>query len=328
MTTAHIDKWIEGTTPEDRVQDVARQTLQARLAAVQHYLPLAAEKSYEDVEYVHQLRVFTRRAAAALKLYADLLPKHRAAWLAKQLRRIRHAANDARDYDVLGQRWARDHSETQVKHLLGHVQERRSTAQQHIIAIHEQMQRDHCFEVKIARLLQRVRPRGKDKSKLKKARFGGWAQRQLRSLVKKFFRAAPSHRRDVAALHRLRIRSKELRYALELLCGAFPPALRQTLYPAIETLQDRLGEINDHATAQVRLRERLDEVADLAERSHVQQLLDKERTCFEQACQVFLDWWTPQETELLRAEFKALLTNPAQSRSQGRKHVLQASSGR
>jgi len=52
MTTIKIDKWIEGTFPDDCVRDVARQTLQARLAAVRHFLPLAAEKSDEQLRRI------------------------------------------------------------------------------------------------------------------------------------------------------------------------------------------------------------------------------------------------------------------------------------
>jgi hypothetical protein len=37
-----MDKWIPGVSPDDRTSDVAGRTLRFRLAAVQHYLPLAA----------------------------------------------------------------------------------------------------------------------------------------------------------------------------------------------------------------------------------------------------------------------------------------------
>src|SRR5262249_58635227 len=110
MTTARPDKWVQGVSPDDRTTDVAVRTLQARLAAIQHYLPLAAEKAEEDVEHVHQLRVWTRRASAALKLYAGLLPRRRTARMKKQLKRLRRAANDARDCDVLARRLAEDHA--------------------------------------------------------------------------------------------------------------------------------------------------------------------------------------------------------------------------
>jgi len=60
MITPRPDKWVQGVSPDDRTTDVAARTLQAWLAAVLHYLPLAAEKAEEDVEYVHLLRVWTR----------------------------------------------------------------------------------------------------------------------------------------------------------------------------------------------------------------------------------------------------------------------------
>jgi len=311
-----MGKWNGNTSPEDPVADVARQTLQTRLAAVRHYLPLAAEKASEDVEHVHQLRVFSRRATASLRLYADLLPGGLVKWLEKQLRRIRHAANDARDYDVLAQRWAEEHADASGERLLEHVRERRAEGQQRIVAIHERLQRDHCFERRIAKLLRRVRPRGKNKSRLKAARFGDWAHTQLRPLVEKFFLAVPANGADRADLHQFRIRGKDLRYAMELLSGAFPPELRLKLYPIIETLQDKLGEINDHATAAVRLRERLDEEDDPEARNHLRLLLEKETNRFEQARCTFLAGGTARQWEALRVGFEALLAVP----TRGKRH--------
>ena len=58
-------KWIAGLTPGMPVADAARAVLAERFAVVRHFLPLAAEKPYEDAEHVHQLRVGTRRSGAA-----------------------------------------------------------------------------------------------------------------------------------------------------------------------------------------------------------------------------------------------------------------------
>jgi CHAD domain-containing protein len=104
MAVAQLDKWIPGISPDDRLTDVAVRSLEARLGAVQHLLPLAAEAGIEELETIHHLRVWTRRAAAAMKLYAPLLPRRRMAWMEKQLKRLRRAANEARDLDVLVQR--------------------------------------------------------------------------------------------------------------------------------------------------------------------------------------------------------------------------------
>src|SRR5207248_2386197 len=67
---------------------------------VRHFLPLAVDKPHEDAEHVHQLRVGTRRAAAALRVFADALPHKLLKGTRRTLRRIRRAAGDARDWDV------------------------------------------------------------------------------------------------------------------------------------------------------------------------------------------------------------------------------------
>ena len=70
-----------------------------------------------------------------------------------------------------------------------------------------------------------------------------------------FFAAADGDLSDVKALHSFRIAGKRLRYAMELFAAAFPPAFREELYPLVEELQEKLGEINDHAAAAARLEE-------------------------------------------------------------------------
>ena len=79
-------KWIPELTPEMPVADAARTVLAARFGVVRHFLPLAAEKPFEDVEYVHQLRVGTRRAGAALKVFLTATPQERAMRRHKQLK--------------------------------------------------------------------------------------------------------------------------------------------------------------------------------------------------------------------------------------------------
>jgi CHAD domain-containing protein len=65
---------------------------------------LAAKKSADDIEYVHQLRVATRRASAAVQIFAELLPKRKSRLINRRLRELRQAAGEARDLDVLGER--------------------------------------------------------------------------------------------------------------------------------------------------------------------------------------------------------------------------------
>jgi CHAD domain-containing protein len=308
MTTVPCDKWVEGA-PRDRVEDVACRALKARLAAVQHYLPLAAEKAEEGVEYVHQLRVWARRATAALRLYEELLPRRRLCWVRKQLKRVRRAANDARDCDVLLER---------LKKQSGHgparwretVRAERAEAQEAVAAVHERLGRDRRFARRVEMLLQRVRGR-EAKAGGPTTPFGDWAREHLRPVVERFFRAVPADRTDEAALHPFRIRGKELRYAVELLAGALPERVRTELYPAVEAMQDRLGEINDLATAKDRLRHKV-EVARGSEAAPWRRLLANEQRQLDRARQDFWEWCASHLLQDLRAGFEAVLASPGQ----------------
>ena len=307
MSMARMDKWIPGISPDDRISDVAGRTLRFRLAAVQHYLPLAAKKPEEDIEYVHELRVATRRTTAALRLYAAMLPRRRTVRMKTRLKQIRRAAGDARDYDVLAQRLARERPEPEAKCLLEDVRGQRRKAQKPILALHRRLEREDRFEWRIAQLLRGIRPRGKKKTLGKNPRFGDWARASLRPLVRRFFKAARTIEKHTAALHQFRIRGKKLRYAMEMLAGAFPPQFREKLYPVIEDLQAKLGEINDHVTEQARLRQRIEADEDAAEVNYLQNLLRQENDYLEQDRQELLSWWTPNVQESLRAGFDELL---------------------
>jgi CHAD domain-containing protein len=307
MSMARMDKWIPGVSPDDRTSAVAGRTLRFRLAAVQHYLPLAAEKPDEDVEYVHELRVATRRTMAALRLYADMLPRRRTARMETLLKQIRRAADDARDYDVLAQRLSDGHSDAEARRFLEKVRSRRRKAQRPIQAVYRRLKKEDCFDRRVKKLLCGVRPRGKTKAEPKDPRFGEWARIHLRRIVKKFFKAAPTDDTDDPTLHRFRIRSKELRYEMELLAGAFPAEFVEELYPVVETLQQQLGEINDRATAQARVHQWIDTADDPSEADHLRTLLEDEHARLNGSRRTFLQWWTPQRKHDLQARFSELL---------------------
>jgi CHAD domain-containing protein len=315
MQAVVTEKWIQGVSPGDHTGDVARHTLQGRLGAVLHYLPLAAEKAEENIEYVHQLRVWTRRAVAALRLYKDWLPRRRLGWIEKQLKRIRRAANDARDCDVLIRRLEKKHPGHGTKRWLETVRAEREEAQKAVVAVHDRLRHGHRFARRVDQLLQRVRRRGRDKARAAPPCFGDWARERLRPVVEQFFAAVPADRADEAALHRFRIRGKELRYAMELLAGAFPEPFRTELYPAVEAVQDRLGEINDLATATARLRQEIEAAGNSPDAASWRRLLPNEQAQLDRARQQFWQWCTAPKLRELRDGFEAMLAGPDRSGS-------------
>ena len=72
---ARKSKWIESDSLHEPASAVAQRAIRARLETVWQWLPMAAEGPVEDVENLHQLRVSTRRAAAALELFEPMLPR-------------------------------------------------------------------------------------------------------------------------------------------------------------------------------------------------------------------------------------------------------------
>jgi CHAD domain-containing protein len=317
MNDAPAEKWVEGVSPDDRTGAVAARTLQSRLGVVLRLLPLAAGRAAEDVEYVHQLRVWTRRATAALNLYAELIPRHRLLWMKKQLKRVRRAANDARDCDVLVGRLRTRPPGRGARRWLEEVRAERAEAQKALVAVHESLGRGDRFARRLDGLLRRVRCRGEGKAGAAAAPFGDWAREHFRTAAGRFFGAVPADQADAAALHQLRIRGKELRYLMELLAGALPSPFRTRLYPTIEAMQDRLGEVNDLATAKARLQQKVEAASGSAEAASWRRLLGDEQAQLAQARQEFWAWCTPELLHDLRGGFEELLGEPTRPGNPG-----------
>lgn len=315
MKGALPEKWIEAAAG-DRPSDVALLTLQNRLGAVLQCLPPAAKKHKQDVEHVHQLRIWTRRATAALSLYEEQMPRRRFSWMRKQLKRVRRAANAARDCDVLLARLKNKHAQRGTKRWLEVIRAERADAQQAIVAAYERLKHDDRFTQRIDKLLKRVRALGEEQAAGESVGFGDWARERLRRLVERFFATVPADKADASAFHNFRIRGKELRYALELLAGMFPDEARTKLYPTIEAMQDRLGEINDLATAMAWLQRKIESASDPKEAALWRRLLASEQAEFDQVRPAFWDWCTPQRLQELLGGFEALLgdsTKPAKT---------------
>jgi CHAD domain-containing protein len=307
MLPVHLDKWVQDVSPDDCVSEVALRTLEGRLDAVRHFLPLAAKQAEQDSEYVHQLRVWTRRASAALRLFDDLLPRRRAVWMKKQLKRLRRATNEARDCDVLLARLVGEHAQPLAESLLDETRTRRAAAQLPLVVIYQRLKRKNRVDRRIAKLLHGVRLVDKNTSKADEQRFGDWARARLYPMVESFFEVMPVEGAELTALHHFRIRGKQLRYAMELLAPAFAAEFRQKLYPAVENLQEKLGAINDLAMTQQHLEEQLEAADDSERAAALQKRLPVVRRQVEEARQEFLSWFTPARRQELRAGFESVL---------------------
>lgn len=241
------DKWLSDLTATTPLRKAARRVLKARLDGVRAYLPLAVEQAERDAEHVHQLRVATRRARAALDIFACCLPRKSYKTASKRLRRIRRAAGTARDWDVFLADLAAwkpggPRQRPGLDHLLGYAQAQRERAEAELEDL-APVSRD--FHRSIGDTISSVRkPR---RSGLKKLR--DLAQPLIGELLGELNARLAQNENGYNRLHELRILGKRLRYAMEVFVSCYAPAFREQLYPAVETMQEILGQLNDHRVA-------------------------------------------------------------------------------
>jgi CHAD domain-containing protein len=289
-------KWIRDLPPELPLSEAARRVLLPRLAVVAEYLPLAKQECGRDPEDVHQLRVATRRADAALRIFRTCLRGKEYRSARQRLRVIRRAAGAARDQDVfldgLRQRMGDTAASERagLDFLIGYGLGQRHAAQKELAALEENKARS--FAEFVSDTLAGIdwphhRP---------EPRLAGLAGTLIPVLLGRLDATAAADLDDYDRLHQVRIAGKRLRYAMEVLVGCFGPSFREVVYPEVETMQEVLGLANDsHVASQClrRLREELRDHPDTWGRvgKGIEGLLRSHDFRLAEQRRQFLDWW-------------------------------------
>jgi CHAD domain-containing protein len=190
--------------------------------------------------------VATRRAAAALQTFADLLPAKLRRRTAKALRCLRRAAGAARDADVFLDTlrgWSVNQSPAArpgLHFLLGHFFALRQAAQ---------ITLENVIMAALADPLPDLERKvhGGDET------LGERAVCVLTDLLHDLTAAARTNLEDYERLHRVRILGKRLRYALELFIDCFAAPVREQVYSQVEIMQDILGLANDSQQTSLRV---------------------------------------------------------------------------
>jgi CHAD domain-containing protein len=292
-------KWIEGVGPDSSVEHAARRALEPRLAQVMHLLPMAAHLAEHDIEHVHRLRVATRRASAALKLFGDCLPGKPRRWMKKRLRKIRQAVGDARDLDVLADRLAREYGDV-VGPVVELVMKDRAAAQPAILMIAQKCSHHDNFATNTAKLLAHVRLPKSEPAVEQHHTYAEWSRSQFASVADKFLAAFPVAGATAAEHHRFRIRAKALRYVIELVAPVFPTKLRTDTYPLIEKLQRRLGTAQDHIAAIGRCQAWAAASTNSVLVETLRELTEGEQRGYTDAVEQFHAWWDDDRAALVR----------------------------
>jgi len=232
----------------------ARHVLLARLSPVRDRLSQAVFHADEDSEYVHQLRVATRRGGAALWIFAGCLPGKVYNKTRKKLRKVRRAAGAGRDWDVfLESLTERQRKAPQVQHpgldlLVGIAHGQRMAAQQVLIQATQfpPIDMDAILNDTVTAL--KLPPDLPPTYSLRDLAIPLLTE-QLRLLDL----VVQADLEDYENLHQVRIRGKRLRYAMEIFTSCFEKSFQDKYYPAVEEMQEILGHANDSHVAIGRL---------------------------------------------------------------------------
>lgn len=238
-------------TPEENPVSTFRQIALSCLDHLQRNH--AGASASDNPEYIHQMRVATRRLRAALRLFRPLLPDSLETKILPSLREVMAILGHARDYDVLLTEIASPvlgalPDEPRLAALVGIITERRFVVRQQ--ALH--LLGSPRFGVIVLHALATIHAIkvGADETAPSVATTLDFAAHQLRRLRKKVLGlAAQACIDDPPSLHALRIGIKRMRYALEFFAPLAPPRALRRMHVQLVSLQETLGQINDLANA-------------------------------------------------------------------------------
>ena len=237
--------------PDAPAIEAARGVLLKRISELKKPLRRMRARPGENPEHVHKLRVATRRLGAALRIFEPVLDTKQRKDLARAARRLRRAAGNARDLDVLESMiLARLKSDARppgdALAVRRRIQTQRKRAYRKMVKALPGAQDDL---VKAARAVQRSWKRSTVRSLPHRdatdQRCADLAHEVMFVTIAAFGAAAAADLKDFEALHECRIATKRLRYSMEVFANCFPSSFSEELYSQVEELQGVLGEIND-----------------------------------------------------------------------------------
>ncbi len=226
------------------VEKLARQVVKQRVQAALYFWQRVAKRATPRVSDIHQLRVWSRRAIAAIELFGALLPAEPAADLLRILNKARKRAGQARDCDVLLATLDKPARAILAEPLQALQELRQESAEKLRRAYRKKVRAGDVRECSQA-LQKKLHPADENGQALPPVQFGPWFQQQFAQWCSAFIKqlrvARPSQRR----IHPLRIEGKKVRYALEIGLPSLPKLAGKQLYSSLEQLQQQLGEICD-----------------------------------------------------------------------------------
>ncbi|HVA82432.1 MAG TPA: CHAD domain-containing protein [Candidatus Binataceae bacterium] len=230
--------------PEESIANAALATLAFGAQALERERGAAVSGG---VEPIHQLRVASRRLRAAIEMFSGSLYAAQAGLLRRDLTWLAQIAGKVRESDVIGDtiRARAPKLEPKLAALLAPLYSELEVSRRLALAeLGEALSSPRC-----AATLARLR-KPRIRVAMSSAALGPAAATILATMTRAMSRAgAPLAVSSIPeAVHRLRVRVKRMRYALEMLAALGGKRNRKALV-RLEAMQDRLGSFNDAIVA-------------------------------------------------------------------------------
>jgi CHAD domain-containing protein len=297
------DKWLTGLSPQAPADEVARRAITLRLRAVEHYFDQATD-GHHETEAIHQLRIWTRRVAVAMRFFQPAIRRGPRREMQRLLRKIRRTAGQVRDGDIQLERLQLGGREVPDRVLRALRKERRE-ARQKVKRLQRRLIEHPVFQNAERQLIDHIAWPKKHSSR-RAPPFVAWCRQRLAPIAAEFFDLATADLADFESLHALRLAGKRLRYALELTPAVMKAGALETFYNRLNEMQDRLGDVCDQRATIDRLRRGRKETSGKKQRRQPADLLHEEEAGLATLQTKLLRWWSPARQSRLAAMWHKL----------------------
>ena len=149
---------VKGIAPEKSLEECARKIITTRLHEMMSFKAGAIDGT--DIEYVHDMRVASRRLRAAMRNFADCFtPKKEFRRHLKRVERITRTLGDVRDLDVLIDRFQKDvltvpeDAQIGVQNLISYLQQERAERRAPMFTMFEELDKSN-FEKRFLKFFE------------------------------------------------------------------------------------------------------------------------------------------------------------------------------
>ena len=135
---------VEGISPDETLETCARQIIVNYFHEMMSYKEGAKEGI--DIEFVHDMRVTSRRLRAAMDNFADCFPKKPFKKHYKKIKAITRTMGAVRDLDVLIVRFQNELTNltgverADIRRLIEHLQQKHKEARQPMLMLFEELE--------------------------------------------------------------------------------------------------------------------------------------------------------------------------------------------